>query len=112
MVRIYRKLDSETLHLPELKPLIGKAVEIIVVEKASAAVPRERTHVPAAKAAWGDDDPGCFRDLLPPKPPDAEERKELRALLTAEQFEALIDVANRGGPDVNAIARLRAKSMI
>jgi hypothetical protein len=31
-VRIRRKLDSDTLHLPELKPLIGKDVEIIVLE--------------------------------------------------------------------------------
>jgi hypothetical protein len=31
-VRIRRKLDSETLHLPELKPLLGKTVEIIVLE--------------------------------------------------------------------------------
>jgi hypothetical protein len=32
-VRIHRKLESETLHLPELKPLVGKAVEIIVLEE-------------------------------------------------------------------------------
>ena len=32
-VRIRRKLESETLHLPELKPLIGKNVEIIVQEE-------------------------------------------------------------------------------
>ena len=31
MFRIHRKLDSETLHLPELKPLIGRTVEITVV---------------------------------------------------------------------------------
>jgi hypothetical protein len=30
MVRIRRKLESETLHLPELKPLIGSTVEITV----------------------------------------------------------------------------------
>jgi hypothetical protein len=34
MVRILRKLDSETLYLPELKPLIGKTVEIIIKEEA------------------------------------------------------------------------------
>lgn len=34
MVRIRRKLDSETLHLPELKPLIGKTVEIVIREHA------------------------------------------------------------------------------
>src|SRR5437762_8490211 len=32
-VRIRCKLESETLHLPELKPLIGKNVEIIVQEE-------------------------------------------------------------------------------
>lgn len=32
-VRIRRKLESETLHLPELSPLIGKYVEIIVLEE-------------------------------------------------------------------------------
>ena len=32
-VRIRRRLDSETLHLPELKPLLGKNVEIIVLEE-------------------------------------------------------------------------------
>jgi hypothetical protein len=31
-IRIRRKLESETLHLPELKPLAGKQVEIIVLE--------------------------------------------------------------------------------
>ena len=30
-IRIRRKLDSETPHLPELKPLVGKHVEIIVL---------------------------------------------------------------------------------
>jgi hypothetical protein len=34
-VRIRRKLESETLHLPELKPLIGKNVDIIVFEGSS-----------------------------------------------------------------------------
>jgi hypothetical protein len=35
-VHIRRKLESETLHLPELKPLIGKVVEITVVEQSAA----------------------------------------------------------------------------
>jgi hypothetical protein len=33
MIHIHRKLDSETLHLPELKSLIGRTVEITVEEK-------------------------------------------------------------------------------
>ena len=32
-VTIRMKIESETLHLPELKPLIGKAVEIVVREE-------------------------------------------------------------------------------
>jgi hypothetical protein len=32
-IRIRKKLDSETLYLPELKPLVGKNVEIIVLEE-------------------------------------------------------------------------------
>jgi hypothetical protein len=91
-VRIRRKLESDILHLPELKPLIGKNVEIIVQENDSG-------------------DPGCFSDLSAPKPLSDQETQALRELLTAEQFEALMDVARRGGPDMVAIARMRAKSM-
>jgi hypothetical protein len=91
-VRIRRKLESETPYLPELKPLIGKNVEIIVEEKHP-------------------DDPGCFAELSAPKPLSEKETQALRQLLTADQFEALNDIASRGGPDVEAIARLRSKSM-
>jgi len=37
VIRIRKQLDSETLHLPELKPLIGRTVEIIVCTEESAA---------------------------------------------------------------------------
>jgi hypothetical protein len=37
-IRIHRKLESDTLHLPELKPLIGKDVEIIVQEEQKPGV--------------------------------------------------------------------------
>ncbi len=37
-VRIRRKLESETLHLPELKPLVGKSVEIIILEEATSTI--------------------------------------------------------------------------
>jgi uncharacterized protein (DUF433 family) len=56
-------------------------------------------------------DPGCFRDLTPGKPLSAEDKETLRELLTPNQFEALLDVSERGGPDVEAIARIRAASM-
>ena len=36
VIRIHRRIDSETLHLPELRPLIGKAVEIVVTAESEA----------------------------------------------------------------------------
>jgi hypothetical protein len=36
-IRIRKRLDSETLQLPELKPLIGKTVEITIEEAAPVA---------------------------------------------------------------------------
>jgi len=36
MVRIHRKLDSDTLHLPELRPFIGRTVEITIEEQTPA----------------------------------------------------------------------------
>lgn len=38
-VRIHRKVESETLHLPELRSMIGKQVEIIVMEEPTPAGP-------------------------------------------------------------------------
>ena len=50
-VRIRRRLESDTLHLPELKPLIGKAVEIIVLEEATPAIAPETGDWDAAMKA-------------------------------------------------------------
>jgi len=38
-IRIHRKLESETLHLPELRPLVGKNVEIVVQEEPPSEKP-------------------------------------------------------------------------
>jgi len=46
MLRIHHKLDSETLHLPELKPLIGRTVEITVKEKPPTCVELSRQQHP------------------------------------------------------------------
>jgi hypothetical protein len=37
-VRIRRRLESDTLYMPELKPLVGKMVEILVLEEAAPAI--------------------------------------------------------------------------
>jgi hypothetical protein len=35
-IRIHRRVESETLQLPELRDLIGKEVEIVVLEEPGA----------------------------------------------------------------------------
>jgi hypothetical protein len=91
-LRIRRKLESDTLYLPELKPLIGKNVDIIVEERES-------------------EEAGCFSQASGPKPLTERDKQALRELLTADQLEALDDIVSHGGPNVDIIARLRSKSM-
>jgi hypothetical protein len=46
-IRIRKTIDSETLHLPELKPLIGRTVEITVEEQLPAV--RDEFYAEAAR---------------------------------------------------------------
>jgi hypothetical protein len=104
-VRIRRKLDSETLHLPELKPLLGKLVKITIEEEgisANAEAPSAQT---AGLSTTMDSD--CFNGRSVAKPLDAAAKKALRELLTPEQFEALVEVVGQGGPDVEAILKFQ-----
>src|SRR5687767_10985576 len=56
--RIRTRIESETLHLPELRPLIGKEVEIVVQETGAshpaAATPGQGPKAEATAAANGD----------------------------------------------------------
>lgn len=38
-IRIHTQLDSTTLHLPQIEPLLGKQVEIIVREESPTPLP-------------------------------------------------------------------------
>lgn len=98
-IRIRRRVDSETLHLPELKDLVGKTVEIIILEEVAGLAPRFK-------------DPGCFAALPPKKPFDPKELEAMRDSLTKEQFEALWAIASQDLVDVDAILEMRAASMI
>jgi hypothetical protein len=51
VIRIHRRIDSETLHLPELRPLIGKAVEIVVTEEPDATAADDAARWAAAEQA-------------------------------------------------------------
>jgi hypothetical protein len=65
VIHIHKHLDSLTLHLPELKALVGKNVEIVVREETEAA------HNNKSSAAT----------LATPESPEQAELRRLRLLL-------------------------------
>jgi len=50
-IRIETTIDSDTLYLPQLKPLVGKSVEIIVRERATPIVTPATSDWAAVEAA-------------------------------------------------------------
>jgi hypothetical protein len=65
-IRIETTINSETLHLPQLKPLVGKSVEIIVRERVIPLVTDGRgdwTAVEAAVLGLDDYDFHAYREI-------------------------------------------------
>jgi hypothetical protein len=57
-IRIRKTIDSETLHLPELRPLVGQTVDITISATSDAAT-REQFYrlleqVPQSEEAWAE----------------------------------------------------------
>ncbi len=75
-IRIRKRIDSETLHLPELREMIGKEVEIIVLDETPA--PAEATTRP--KTPSGTTPYDKFFELAGKIDFDFDAYKELRAL--------------------------------
>ena len=48
-IKIHTRLDSDTPHLPQLRPMVGKDVEITVVEEARVPKGNLRAFFEAAK---------------------------------------------------------------
>jgi hypothetical protein len=65
MIHLHQKLDSETLYLPELKPMIGKSVEIIVREEAEPPSEPSSPSLSALLEVAGKDliDPKAYQDI-------------------------------------------------
>jgi len=97
-LHIRRKIDSETLHLPELHDLIGKTVDIIVVECGSQTAEKP---IESLETFFG-----LARKEAPltPDQPDA-----LLADPRYQEFRPLLD-ANPDDIDVEAILALRNAS--
>ena len=92
VIHVHTKIDSETLQLPQLRELIGKMVEITVTEVAQQ-------------------DRDCLQALDTAAPLDRSALEALKDHVTIEQYEALTAIATAGGPNVEAIRRMRAASM-
>ena len=96
-IRIRRTIDSETLTVPELRGLIGREVEIIVLEEAPRFVTLETE--------------ATFLALAPPPPPPAEREANLAALRemakTDPTMAAWLDLIDSDGIDVDAVIRNR-----
>lgn len=73
-IRVRRRLDSRILDLPELEPMVGKIVEIIVLED------QEQDRVAAAAAA-------------PPRDMSALDAIAGRDLIDVEAFERLREIS-------------------
>jgi hypothetical protein len=65
MIHLHQKLDSETLYLPELKPMIGKTVEIIVREETEPPSSQPSSSLHALSEIAGKDliDPLAYQEL-------------------------------------------------
>jgi hypothetical protein len=62
--RIHKRIDSDTLYLPELKQMLGKTVEIIVLEEPAAEADSEKDWQPLFEAAGQDlVDPEAYKEL-------------------------------------------------
>lgn len=65
-IRVFRHVDSETLRLPELRELIGKEVEIVVLEgeEQSPGPPARRPDYSALAEVAGQDllDPEAYKE--------------------------------------------------
>ncbi len=66
-IRVTKTLDSETLHLPQVRPFLGQEVEIIVLPTDAQGLKtpsRDASQKPLAGSVLRDDDP--FGPAVPP----------------------------------------------
>ncbi len=102
-IRIRTRVDAETVrHLPELEPMLGKEVEMIILDETSepAAEPLETMET-------------FLGDALHRPPPTREELEELRVIAkTDPAIAAILEIYESGGPNVEAIVELRTNSPI
>ncbi len=99
-IRIRKRIDAETVqHLPELEPMLGKDVEMIVLEETSEFVEEP---LETMETFLGDG-----LNHLPPTPEDLEDLRE--AARKDSALAALLETYEGGGLNAEAIVALRAR---
>jgi hypothetical protein len=104
-IRVVKHIDSDHVHIPELRAMVGQDVEITIVPHA----------VPVGRRANSQpDDPfaetleSFLGESLHRPPPSVEEMAELRAMAEHEPaIAAALRMAERGGLDVETILAIR-----
>lgn len=100
-IRVHTRIDSETLHLPELREMIGKSVQITIREEA------ERAETPLETLQ-------TFFGHKPERSLSTEEeeadRRRLQELAKGHPgLAAALRIAAGGGPDVDAVVSSKAR---
>ena len=95
-IRVLKHIDSDLVHIPELRAMMGQDVEITIrpaVEAGDGSIETLETFLGEA---------------LHRPPPSAEEMAELRAAAEKDpSLAAALWLSERGGVDVDAILEMR-----
>lgn len=95
-IRVVRHIDSDHVHIPELRAMVGQDVEITIVPHAAI----EDEPLETLETFLGE---SLHRPL-----PSTEEMAELRALAESDPVvEAALWLYDRGGPDIDAVLDVR-----
>lgn len=95
-IQVRKQIESETLHLPELREMIGKTVQITIREEVEP-LETERTFLGRSPERF-----------ISAKKQDAD-RQRLEEEAKGDPALAALTIAAAGGPDVDAVISLRAR---
>jgi hypothetical protein len=97
-IRVLKHIDSDLVHIPELREMMGQDVEITIRPQLVEEEPLETLET-------------FLGDALHRPAPDAEEMEQLReAAKHNPGLAAALRMAERGGLDVDTIVSIRANS--
>ena len=95
-IRVLKHIDSDLVHIPELREMMGQDVEITIRSRNSEAIGEDETL------------DTLLGEAMHRPPPSDEEMRQLRSLAETEPaIAAALRMAERGGLDVETILATR-----